>query len=125
MTKSTASTIEINGEIWRPVPGSEQYEVSDLGRVRRGARLLTPYTTNTSRYPRVALSAPSGRKMAYVHHLVLGAFVGPRPEGMETRHLNGVRTDCRLVNLAYGTQAENMADRAAHHAGRYRTAVTA
>jgi hypothetical protein len=33
---------------------------------------------------------------------------------MECRHLNGVRSDCRLVNLAWGTKAENTEDRRKH-----------
>src|SRR5688500_13903704 len=35
-------------------------------------------------------------KSCRVHRLVLAAFVGPCPEGMECRHLNGIKTDCRL-----------------------------
>ena len=44
------------------------------------------------------------------HRLVLEAFVGPCPTGLETRHLNGVRNDNRLDNLAWGTPAEQMDD---------------
>lgn len=33
---------------------------------------------------------------------------------MVLRHLNGVRTDDRAENLAYGTQAENIQDKRAH-----------
>lgn len=46
-----------------------------------------------------------------IHRLVLDAFAGPRPEGMECRHLNGDPKDNRLRNLVWGTRAENMADR--------------
>jgi hypothetical protein len=49
-----------------------------------------------------------------VHRLVGEAFLGPLPEGMETRHLNGDGTDNRLENLAYGTHKENMADQRVH-----------
>jgi hypothetical protein len=45
-----------------------------------------------------------------VHHLVLEAFVGPCPPGMESRHLNGNPADNRLANLAWGTHKENIAD---------------
>lgn len=38
------------------------------------------------------------------------AFVGPRPAGCAgARHLNGIQTDNRLENLAWGTAAENSA----------------
>lgn len=55
-----------------------------------------------------------GRTERYVHHLVLETFVGPRPDGMETRHLNGNHSDNRVENLAWGTKSENGADKVAH-----------
>lgn len=46
----------------------------------------------------------------YVHHLVLEAFVGPRPPGMEACHFDGNAQNNRLENLRWGTSAENKAD---------------
>lgn len=45
-----------------------------------------------------------------IHRLLLETFVGPCPEGMECRHLNGDRQDNRLENLKWGTHAENVRD---------------
>ena len=45
-----------------------------------------------------------------VHQLVMRAFVGEPPEGMEVRHLNGDPTDNRLENLKYGSRTENILD---------------
>lgn len=45
-----------------------------------------------------------------VHVLVLEAFVGPRPPGMECLHSNDVGTDNRLSNLRWGTHSENLND---------------
>jgi len=42
------------------------------------------------------------------------AFVGPRPEGQQARHLNGIRNDNRLANLCWGTVEENRADTVLH-----------
>lgn len=103
-------------EQWRTIPGVDPaYQVSDLGNVRSfkvyGApapRLLKQ--ADKDGYRVVQLS----RERFLVHRLVLAAFVGPRPHGMLTRHLNGKRDDNRLVNLAYGTASENMADRLEH-----------
>lgn len=52
------------------------------------------------------------RKM--VHRLVLETYIGPCPDGMETRHLNGNKTDNRLENLAWGTRIENERDKVQH-----------
>lgn len=53
-------------------------------------------------------------KTHYLHCLILEAFVGPCPPGMECRHLNGNPADNRLENLAWGTHTENQQDRFAH-----------
>jgi len=74
-------------------------------------RLLKPAGTP---YPGVTLSLSGKKKILTVHRLVLEAFVGPRPPGMQCRHLNGDRTDSRLLNLAWGTARENAADRIRH-----------
>ena len=43
---------------------------------------------------------------------------GPRPVGMEVRHLDGSRDAC-ATNLAYGTHAENMQDMVRHGVRRH------
>lgn len=47
-------------------------------------------------------------KMYHNHRLVMLAFVGPCPEGMNVNHKNGVKTDGRLENLEYVTFKENL-----------------
>ena len=49
-----------------------------------------------------------------VHRLVMLAFDGPQPEGMECRHLNGNPADNRIENLKWGTRKENEADKVSH-----------
>lgn len=63
------------------------------------------------RYLTVTLRGNGTRRTYLVHHLVAIAFCGPRPEGMEVRHLNDNKHDNRAVNLAWGTPKENAADR--------------
>lgn len=62
----------------------------------------------------VSLHKKGKQVFCLVHRLVLEAFVGPCPKGMECRHLNGDSGDNRLENLRWGTPRENAADRAAH-----------
>ena len=69
-------------------------------------------------YRAVELSHKGNRAWFYVHRLVLTVFRGPCPEGMETRHVNGVKTDNRLVNIVWGTPEENEADKVRHGTDR-------
>ena len=49
-----------------------------------------------------------------VHRIVARAYLGRRPAGMDVRHLDGVKTNNRVWNLAYGTRKENMDDNLRH-----------
>jgi hypothetical protein len=51
---------------------------------------------------------------AYVHRLVLKAFVGPCPEGMEGCHWDGDACNNKLDNLRWATHAENVEDSIRH-----------
>lgn len=113
-------------EKWLPVVGWEAlYEVSDRGRVMtftRGRRGRHPRilrgTKNKGGYWIVALSenrTKGGRcESHFVHRLVLTAFVGARPPGCLTRHLDGNPSNNRLDNLLWGTHAENHLDSVEH-----------
>lgn len=121
-------------ERWLPVVGYEgHYEVSDLRRVRSVARVITRVmpdglvqhqrrpekimgqSTHGDRwYARVTLCVDYQRKTISVHTLVLEAFVGPAPDGMECRHLDGNQRNNRLGNLAWGTPDQNQADKVRH-----------
>jgi hypothetical protein len=49
-----------------------------------------------------------------IHQLVAGAFIGPRPVGYETRHMDGNPTNNVVSNLAYGTKSDNSMDAVRH-----------
>jgi hypothetical protein len=107
-------------EEWRDVVGLEGlYQVSSHGRVRSLDRVITRKTGAKQSY-KGKLLKPALLKVGYlyvnirgskaVHRLVLEAFVGPCPEGMECRHLDGTRTNNHLSNLRWGTSSENNQD---------------
>ena len=116
-------------EEWRPVPGHPGYEVSSRGRVRSldrvmevgsrwGKTVLLPLkgrmlrqATRPSGHRTLGLTGGQTRD---VHALVLEAFVGPRPDGMEACHNNGDPADNRLENLRWDTRRENALDRIRH-----------
>lgn len=117
-------------EEWRPIPGFPGYEVSDLGRVRsywrRGQAELAdePVLLKLSRIGRAGHLCVGLReggdatrfRTKRVHTLVLEVFVGPRPPGMECRHLDGDPTNNVPANLQWGTRRENADDRVRHAA---------
>jgi hypothetical protein len=93
---------------WQPVKGWPQYEVSRLGDLRQ-ARTQKPVGQWLSDrgYALARFSRP--RRLVRVHRLVAEAFV-PNPNDYPTvNHLNNNRSDNRAENLAWCTQAENLA----------------
>jgi hypothetical protein len=104
-------------EIWKSVVGYEgRYEVSDLGRVRSlrfrsvlGTQLMTP-VRNYSGYYVVSLGANPKRQFR-LHCLVLEAFVGLRPKGMQGCHNDSDKSNNQLFNLRWDTPKGNVADR--------------
>lgn len=105
-------------EEWRPVADSAgRYEVSDWGRVRsniRSPRILSSKSSHPAGYVMVNLYLPAGRRHVHVHHLVLEAFVGPRPDGGYGCHNNGDPTDNRVSNLRWDSPTGNSLDKAVH-----------
>ena len=112
-------------EQWLPINGFHGYEVSNLGRVgtwRRGGarhalptqrRILKP-VLNRSGYIQCTLRVDGNKFTRNIHRLVLEAFVGPCPDGMECAHNNGNRSDARLVNLRWDTRKNNHFDKIRH-----------
>jgi hypothetical protein len=107
--------------MYRIIAGFRNYRVGRDGSIwsrcsGRWERLGTNPDANG--YPTATLYRSSGtrheRQKVRVHTLVLAAFVGPCPDGMVTRHLDGKPWNNRLENLCYGTPAENAADAVRH-----------
>ena len=88
-------------EEWRPVPGFEGfYSVSDLGRIRRDARIVQP-ALKRFRYLGYTISKPGQSESHWVHTLVAAVFLGSRPSGHHIHHKNGDRQDNSADNLVY------------------------
>lgn len=100
----------------KPIPGAPGYTAHASGVIfGLNARPLKPLMASR-RYPAVSIYDVNGRpKSVPIHLLMLRAFVGPKPSpSHEARHLNGVPTDNRAENLAWGTRAENVEDKMRH-----------
>lgn len=117
-------------EIWKDVIDYEGiYQVSNKGKVRVLDRLVKYPSGKTRLKPghelalqpfgklghlKVVLYKDSGYKNRQVHHLVLEAFVGPRPEGQECCHGDGNPANNKVGNLRWDTSTANNADKTAH-----------
>ena len=117
-------------EIWKPVPGweglyeicLERQEARSVDRMvsagRGGHRLArgTVLKTQNSRgYAQVCFKEDGKSTTVKLHHFICAMAHGPRPSPKHVaRHLNGDSRDNRPENLAWGTQAENLADMIRH-----------
>ena len=108
-------------EVWRDVVGAEGfYEVSNLGNVRSirtnfgnpRIRLLKPQITHDG-YMRCSLSINGKKIKKHIAHMVLEAFVGPRPKGSQACHGPRGKSQNDLRNLRWDTPEANYADRTA------------
>ncbi len=124
-------------EIWKKIPDYPAYEVSNSGRVRsykkrigvgywgvsdKPQKIISP-SSNSAGYFGVILRKDNKSKRFFIGALVLAAFVGPKPDGLEVHYLDGDNSNNHLDNLKYATRKEIEAARAArfreHGRGRF------
>ena len=101
-------------EIWVNVLGYESfYEVSNLGNVKTLGNNkfgISRIMKNTLRngYCTVTLRKNNIQKIFRVHRLVAEAFIPNPNKKPQVNHINGVKSDNRVVNLEWNTASENM-----------------
>ena len=124
-----SSAIPPSVELWRDIPGYEgAYQVSSRGRVRSLPRYVPVYNSVhgvshmrfcPGKILRQAVCDRAGHLSVHlgkytrgipVHQLVMLAFCGYPPPGLEAMHIHGDPKDNRPENLKYGTHSENMVD---------------
>lgn len=103
-------------EVWKQISTAPDYEVSNMGRVRRkrlknGVKVLYeihPFVSTTHPYPEVKFCAYGGkRKLRNVHSLVAEAFIGRREKGQVIDHIDGNPFNNCVSNLRYVSKREN------------------
>lgn len=101
----------------RAVPGWDGYFVSVDGRVfsskRNGWRELKLPLCNTG-YPHVSLCRAGEVKSFQLHTIVAATFLNKPKRSDVVRHLDGNPKNNAVENLAYGTYADNEADKERH-----------
>ena len=130
MTEKQITTTE---EIFKPIPDFPGYEASTHGRIRSywkrnggkknpgkviianiPQRFLKPVFFKGNGYFFVTLQKGGKGHIRSVHSLILITFVGPPPPGHECCHGDGIRSNCTLINLRWGTRSENMLEKYRH-----------
>lgn len=105
--------INTTNEVWKTIAEKPLYSVSNLGRIRRDV----PSRTHPSGilkpgfrkgYAFVTFYAAGIQYKKQVHTLVAEAFIGPRPDGHQINHKNGVKHDNRSDNLEWITASQNI-----------------
>lgn len=109
------------------------YEASSLGKIRvkdrivirkhsKGGiteffykgRMLKPCKSDKYGHMVIHIGYDGKKENVFVHKMVLLAFVGDCPKGMECCHNNGEASDNRLENLRWDTHLSNNQDRKKH-----------
>ena len=104
---------DLEGEIWKTVAGHENYEVSNLGRVRSknkdGYILLTPVPNKNNGRLYVGISKGEKiKKNIQLSRLVAFAFCQGHTEERNTvNHKDGNVQNCTAENLEWMSQSEN------------------
>lgn len=119
-------------EVWKDVVGYEGiYHISSLGRLKSLKRVkfcgpcnrvcqemperILPGTPDKDGYLHTLLHKNGSRKRIAIHRLVLEAFRGPCPEGMEACHFpDNNPANNKLDNLCWNTKKKNQRDRLFH-----------
>ena len=111
-----ARLIDLDKEVWKPIPGFEEYQVSSEGRVKsvmryarsgKGLRRVPEKLMTLSLHPesghwRVQLSKQGKTKTFVVYKLVMEIHKQEeKPEGSHIAHLDGDTGNNSMANLAW------------------------
>lgn len=99
----------IDGEIWKPILGYPNYEVSNYGRVRNKYGLMKQTANVKNGYLHVMLHNNGERKNFRTHRLVAHSFCnGYTEEKNNVNHIDGNITNNKADNLEWVTPSENL-----------------
>lgn len=87
-------------EVWSELPGYSDYLVSDYGQVyNMRKKYILNGGLHTAGYVKVRLYNEERTREFYIHHLVALCFLNDYRQGMQIRHIDGIRTNNHLTNL--------------------------
>ena len=97
-------------EEFKPIKDFEGlYEISNLGKVKnlKTNRILKTQILKIG-YNSVNLCKNSKLTTKYIHRLIAIAFIPNLQNKVEVNHINGIKTDNRILNLEWATHKENI-----------------
>lgn len=96
-------------EIWKPFYCHKDYEISNLGRVRRSSFFLKIDTSDKCGYSRISVRILGKPKHFSIHRLVAIAFI-PNPLNLpQVNHKDTDKSNNNLANLEWVSAKDNMA----------------
>lgn len=103
-------------DVTKQIPNWPGYLATPCGQILDSfdGHVLHQSLTSPGQYPTVTLIRDDKRYSQYVHRLILETYVGPCPDGMECRHLDGNPKINDLKNLMWGTHRQNTQDMVRH-----------
>jgi hypothetical protein len=105
-------------EEWKSIPGYSRYEASTMGNIRtlnwkntNMVKVMKP-SLDGSGYLRTMLKRDKDGKIhtIKVHRIIGITFILNLDNKPEINHLNGIRSDNRLINLEWCSHSENIKD---------------
>lgn len=90
------------------------YRISDKGQITNLDGSIKSYSTCKLGYGHVCFTENKKSKSILLHRLVLTAFRGDCPDGMEGCHNDGNPSNNNLENLRWDTRKNNHADKKKH-----------
>ena len=94
-------------EIWKKIPGSDDYSISNFGNIKKGINSFVDIQKDTEGYYRCSVGGTRGRDR--IHRFVAEAFVeNDDPENKKfVNHIDGVKDNNKAENLEWCTSQHN------------------
>lgn len=101
-------------EVWAQIPRAPRYEASSCGKIRLIDGAVRKQQHDDRGRASLRLNYNGRIRTKRVHTLVLEAFAGLCPDGLEACHNDGNPSNNRLENLRWDTHRNNERDKIRH-----------